>query len=357
MKRIFVCENPYVLYKVLVKNITNKEDENDILISDNFPDLMRIHQALKETKIFKEVMSFHYEPNTKYNSMVVKRSDNAFVQLWLFLQRYWGNTFHQKKLKAVKELQRIDFSQYDQIFVSDFDVSIVNGYLAENKFEYTLMEHAKYVFRRDNVGLVYNTVTYMAHMLEKVGLITGIRIATKYCRCVEVSKNKDLGRCLGLKEIVEWDVDEQIKKISAQEKNQIFMIYANAYDIYIEKERQANLLLTNPLFLDGLVNSWEEQRKVYQWIIENNFEKESVIYIKPHPRDMMDYAHEFKNVEVIDKGVSAEVLQLSSELRFRKVLTFYSTSVNSFKGVAEEVVSLERTEEDARKSKILQAKY
>lgn len=348
MKRIYVCENPYVLYKILIKAV-NSCDDNDIIISDNMPQMQAVVPVLEKTDLFSKVMTFHYDPNDPYNTMKVQRSANAVLQLYYFVKRYFKATFHQKALRDIAELKSVNFQNYDSVYVSDFDVSIINGFLACNHIEYTMMEHGKYVFRKDNIGLVYNSLSWISYLLEKMHLVVGIRIATRFCKYVEVHENKDLGRCLKMKRIVEWNVDKAIKELSTEQKECIFSIYARAYDLTVDYKECYSLLLTNPLYLDGFVDSEEKQAIFYKEIVEKYMEGSTHLLIKPHPRDRMDYRKHFPAAIIVNSSISSEILLFSRYLRLDCVLTFYSTSIHAFAGRAKKVICLANTEQEARK--------
>lgn len=86
-----------------------------------------------------------------------------------------------------------------------------------------------------------------------------------------------------------------------------------------------NILLTQPLWTDIL--SYEGHRAVYQKILDS-YPKGSVI-IKTHPREHFSYATEFPSVPVFEKVIPCEIFNLLG-VRFRRVITVFSTAVNQF---------------------------
>lgn len=351
-KKIYIAENPYVMYKIIIKAFLNKTEQRDLIIADNIEALLPLFDTIKKFGLFDQLFFYHYDKNDKYHTMKVERGNNLFSSLWFFLKRYVRATIHQKELAKDEQLNNIDFSAYDEIYCSDFDVSRINGYLAVKKIDYILMEHAKYVFNNENIGLVYNTVTYIASFLERLHIITGIRIATKYCKYVEVHENKDLGRCLGLKQIKIWNVDEAISRLSDEDRNTIYKIYSTAYQLQIDSAKKYNLLLTNPLYKDGFVDSLEAQKAFYHKIYDS-YLKDYPLMIKPHPRDDCDYSEVFSEAVIVDNGISSEILNFSSELKLHKALTFYSTSINAFKDKADKTQYLSISDVEARQNEFL----
>ena len=239
-KNLYVSENPYIMYKIIIKAFINKDEKRDLIIADNIDSMLPLADVLKEFKLFERIYIYRYNRLDKYHSMTVERGKNVFTSFLMFMKRYWSATFHQKDLKEDEQLKKVDFYVYNEIYTSDFDVSRINGYLAVNKIYYTLMEHAKYVFDKQNIGLVYNLCTYIAYFLERIHLLTGIRIASQYCRFVEVHEKKNLGKCMKLKKLKVWNIDQEIAKLSVEEKDSIYKIYAKAYQLDLDYSKKYN---------------------------------------------------------------------------------------------------------------------
>lgn len=350
MKNLYVCEYPYVMYKILIKVMLSQDNKNDLIISDRILGMTEMCAALENSHLFESVKIYHYDPEDPYHNMKIKRSKNPFINLFYFYKRYIGATTHQKLLDNDDFLNNIDFSQYDNIYTTDFDVSRINGYLARKKYKYILMEHAKYVLNKDNIGLIYNFTTLIALLLDKVNLITGIRIASKYCEKIEVHDSTNLGWCLRFKNIIEWNVEENCNRLSPEDKNRLFCIYAQAYDFSYNDKVEYNLLLTNPLYKDNLVDSLEKQKDFFVRVVELYLNDGRILMIKPHPRDNLDYKSIFDNAIIVPPGISSEILVFGSDLKLNCALTYYSTSIGIFDGIAEKVIQIERNEQDARKN-------
>lgn len=350
---LYVAENPYVMYKIIIKVFLNHKEKSDIIIADNIESLLPLAKVIEEMELFHNVFLYRYDKNDKYHTMHVERGKNIVTAFLFFLKRYGGATLQQKQLKNDEQLRSIDFSVYDEIYTSDFDVSRINGYLAVNKIPYTLMEHAKYVFDEKNIGIVYNMATYVAGFLERLHLVTGIRIASKYCEAVEVHDGKNLGKCLKLKQIKVWDVDKAISQLNAKERDAIYQVYSKAYGLDLDSTKKYNLLLTNPLALDEVVDGMEAQMEFYRRVRNVYLEEEYPLIVKPHPRDKCDYGKVFPDAVIVNKDISSEIMKFNSGLKLHKAFTFYSTSVEAFKEKADKVEYISPSEPEARQSDFL----
>ena len=70
----------------------------------------------------------------------------------------------------------------------------------------------------------------------------------------------------------------------------------------------------------------------------DEFEKEGKIFIKPHPRDELDYYKLFPGYPIIDGAVPMEMLNFFEDLKFTKVVSVF-TEMKAVR-FAEEIVAL-----------------
>ena len=108
-----------------------------------------------------------------------------------------------------------------------------------------------------------------------------------------------------------------------------------------------NLLLTNPLYIDGDVSNEEEQIQVYSEVVKQyRLTDGCKLLIKPHPRDQTDYRGEINGI-VVDSMVSSEILCISEKLKLNKVVTLYSSSALAFSNCAETIIQVADNELEA----------
>ena len=98
-------------------------------------------------------------------------------------------------------------------------------------------------------------------------------------------------------------------------------------DIPLFEPEKSVLLLTQPLYADGVVDSEAEQIGMFKKMVDENVTDEKLV-VKPHPRDFTDYSSVFPTAVIIDKNMPVEVLSFSLKGEFIDVLTTNSTSKN-----------------------------
>ena len=205
----------------------------------------------------------------------------------------------------------------------------------------------KDVHVRKNYSFLAGLFHYIEVMLDQYNITTGIGIASKYCTTLEI--NSDQGReqmpFVKKRKLLVWNVKEHIDQLPEEKREMILKIYMESYIKEFDYEQQYNLLLTNPLYIDGDVACEEEQIKVYQKIIKKyHLDDKCKLLIKPHPRDCTDYTKKIDGI-LIDGMISAEILCISRKLKLNRVVALYSSSADAFINQANEVIRIADNEE------------
>lgn len=101
MKILYVCEYPYVLYKVLIKAALNKEDIMDIIITNRIEEMLNIVENIKKSRLFRNVYIFDLKSlKLKYDMQLYKRQKNVIKQRIYELKicKYFYHISNKKKL-------------------------------------------------------------------------------------------------------------------------------------------------------------------------------------------------------------------------------------------------------------------
>ena len=115
-------------------------------------------------------------------------------------------------------------------------------------------------------------------------------------------------------------------ELDYEEKNQILDIF-NMNNINIDFKENTALILTQPLFQDGLM-TLERELNIYKEIMEKLSDYK--ILIKPHPRDKKDYKKIFPDAEIIDSSFPIELLNLI-DINPSIVSSIYTAALLNFK--------------------------
>lgn len=88
------------------------------------------------------------------------------------------------------------------------------------------------------------------------------------------------------------------------------------------------LLLTRPFLDDGLVPDADAQRAVFAGVLAR-YGQGYTVFIKPHPRDAVEYGGAFPDAILLDKNMPSEVLNVAFPFRFARAVTVGSTALNT----------------------------
>lgn len=127
------------------------------------------------------------------------------------------------------------------------------------------------------------------------------------------------------------NLKELWNKKNKKEKEEILEIFGFSSGILKKIKNKKNILFTQSLSEDGFITE-KEKINLYKKIIEN-YKQEDLI-IKTHPREKTDYKKYFPKVEVLNQSFPAELFDLL-DIKFKKVITIYSTAVLNFSDNAE----------------------
>jgi hypothetical protein len=98
--------------------------------------------------------------------------------------------------------------------------------------------------------------------------------------------------------------------------------------------RKTVLLIPQPIF----INDFEKQAKMYKDILKKYNNSDYMIYIKPHPRDTLNYKKYFTESTVLEKYFPLEVLNLNQKFHFDIAITVFSTSIDVLEFVDQKIV-------------------
>lgn len=324
MKILYVCWTYHHLIMATIKRrICKAEVETDLLIVRSQKALNdEIERRIRDSKVFNNVYSFNEE---------LAPWGKSRRQVGYYLDRYY------RLEKYMEENFPINIEEYDDIYLY-YDSSAISGYLNIKKRYYHVIEDAKraytnrIIMNNAGVSIQRNTISMSSFMklLQKTRIILPIWGQSKYCIDIEVDSIEDCYLIDGsLKKYVVKTEDSHFELLDNEDKLIIFNIFTDE-NMTIDFSRSYTVLLTEPLFKDGRVESIEIQKRIYKDIL-NDLDSSSEILIKAHPRDECDYTGIISgNVNILPKSFPAELFRIMPLELINKAVTVESSSVYSF---------------------------
>lgn len=311
MKKLYVASTYYHALISCVKQLLN-HDKADIICTSYIPDGRSLADKINESGIFDK--TYYIDKINEYKP--VNKLDYVFFQ-------------HRKNAETIEKQFSINLGIYDEINIFH-DNTWFAHYLKDKKVKYRLIEDALDSFK-------CISKSNFAFMLGKWRVKTAIKrflgIGYVYCgydKCtaeVEVNdkRNVEIAHFAGDK-LVEVPRETMFNALTPKDKDILKDIFLKDLpDIIPEK---TVLLLTQPFYTDNIVNSEEEQIKLYKRLVTENASvlPEERLVIKPHPRDNTDYSLFFPRAVILNKNMPVEILGLTKDIEFLKILSIDSTA-------------------------------
>ena len=128
-----------------------------------------------------------------------------------------------------------------------------------------------------------------------------------------------------------------MERLTAEDKAIILKAFIRDIDALKEQITQSENVGDKILILTDPLCTLDIRKQIFTDIIAM-FEKEGTVFIKPHPRDELDYRKEFSEYPQFDATVPMEMLNFFPGLRFKKVVAVL-TEIKAIQ-FADEVVRL-----------------
>lgn len=307
MKDLYIVSTYYHALIACVKQLQS-EKKSDLIVTDYIPQKEMLAKKLCESGIFEIVRCVgeicEYTPKNKLD--------------YIF-------NLHSKNAEIIK--MQLDFSigEYDEIYIFH-DNTWFAHYLKCEKIPYNLIEDALDSYKR----ISKSPFKYMLHKADLKAWIKNIfRIGYVFCGYDRFAKSVEVNSIDGVeikqlagKKLVEIPRKPMFDRLTALDLDKLKFIFFK--DIPEFDYRNSVLLITQPLFEDGIVIGDDEQIVIYKRLAAKYSRGYSLV-IKPHPRDTVDYSVVFPNAVILNKNMPLEIVGLIEKPHFARVVSFGSS--------------------------------
>ncbi|HFU4000256.1 TPA: glycosyltransferase family 52 [Streptococcus suis] len=309
MKRVYICNTVYQVLISLLKMDFKKDTLLSVGIVKNFPNLR------------KELMSY------------VK------------LVEVEENLFGLRSILKVREKKEwlLFFRNFDEVIIF-LDHRQLGHFLNKHRISYSLMEDG-YNFYKDKRVLDLDTMhpSFLKRILYRWYFRPTTLIGSSpYCQSIEVNDIKLVHEDKAYKPFVEVSRKQLFETISQDKLESLIQIFGvkTIFDKNKVSEKKSLLLLTQPLSWEYYVTD-EERLEIYQAGLAP-YRKEYKIYIKPHPRDNLDYSVLGEDTITLPQGVPIELFELAGNMHFEVGMTYSSSSMDYLNCFDEKVFLYEK---------------
>lgn len=319
-ERIYVCHTYYHAYIAVLKELNRKKEKHGqatLVLSTMSNDFGNLIERAKMSGLFEDVYMFEEKEDVFFPELKKYHTDKGNIVLNMF-----NRMRYTKKLGKLQEpYVPVDFKLYQDIYVF-CDSDPIGYYLSYKKIYYHAVE--------DGLDCIstYDTARYSnrGHFALKAWMAAHNLIFIengygKYCLDMEVNNIA----CLPypIKKYIEKPRIELTQNLTDDDKRilvSFFMENLSELEKQLAqcpKDRQRILLLTEPLC------ALDVRERIFRDIIRD-YCGDSVVLIKPHPRDELDYKNVFSEQIVIEGKFPMEVLNCIPGLVFDKVISVFT---------------------------------
>lgn len=319
--RIYVCHTYYHVYVTFLKELKRRREEGEnwkagatLVLSKLSTDFERLKERVERTGLFEEVVEFDEKRETFFPELAKwrKGAGNFLGNLYCRIR------FTRLYAKLEEAFIPVDFKEYRDIYVY-CDSDPIGYYLNQHRIFYHALEDGLNCLknfdaaRYDNRGY-FPLKVFLSRVCNLIFVQNGYG---KYCLDMEVN-DISLIR-YPCPQYIEQSRQELADQLTEEDRDlilQAFIRDKESLERQIAESADVGdkiLILTDPLC------TLDVREKIFRDLIQE-YEKEGTVFLKPHPRDVLDYRSLFAAYPQFDATVPMELLGYFPGLHFKKVV-------------------------------------
>ena len=324
LSRIYICNTYYQVYIAIIKELNFKKRDDfvkaDLMLTDVATDFKDLHQRVEKLDLFENIFDFHQPPHWE-----LAPKEHAALGKGNEIKKFMTRIRYSKKIiKEIEKYVDFDFTAYDEVYMFD-DADPLGYYFYKHKLRYIAVEDALNMYQRDMREGERRFFAFRK-LLFNMGLLYMQGGVGRNCYRIEVNDKTGV-TCVESYKLDEVPREALINALTPEEKNLIYEVFEeNGGEEAVVEDRKTVLILAQCLY-PTICSTLERQRQAYQKIIDE-YKDEYVIYLKPHPRDQLDYEEAFPDIKILGKYYPVEILNLQNKLHFDLAVTITSTSID-----------------------------
>ena len=337
--RIYVCHTYYHVYVTFLKELKLKAQQGKnwksgatLVLSGMSNNFENLKARVESTGLFEEVIEFDEKREDFFPELAKwrKGAGNFLGNLYCRIR------FTRLYAKLEAPYIPVNFREYKDIYVY-CDSDPIGYYLNQNRIFYHAMEDGLNCLKNFDAARFENR----GHFKLKVFLSMRLNLIFvqngygKYCLDMEVNDISAIK--YSCPKYIEQPRQELVDRLTDEDKDLILQAFIRDKEGLEKQIAESNGVNDKILVLTDPLCTLDVRERIFRDIIET-YEKEGTVFIKPHPRDVLDYRTLFADYPQFDATVPMEMLQFFPGLHFKKVVGV----LTEMKGItfADEVVRL-----------------
>lgn len=318
--RIYVCHTYYHVYVTFLKELNRplqEQGQATLVLSKMSSDFRSFKERAEKSGLFSQVLEYDEKRQSAYPEL-----DKYFIDSGNIVRNMFRRIMMTKKFGRLCERDiPVDFTQYEDIYVF-CDIDPIGYYLNWKHIPYHAVEDGlntlKYCdgARYENRGFF----RIKAFMSSKLNLIFVQNGYGKYCIDMEVNDISVIES--PFKGYVEVSRQALTDHLTADQKKVILKAFVKDIDA-IERKIQEGAALQKILILTEPLCDLQTRERLFRDLV-NRYRQEGEVYIKPHPRDELDYQKLFGEYVQFDPMMPMEMLNFFPDFHVKKVISVFT---------------------------------
>lgn len=345
--RIYVCHTYYHVYVTILKELklraeaaaghtisehtaaghavsghkaSGQDDVGDaaLVLSKMSTDFENLKERVERTGFFREVIEFDEKREDFFPELAKwrKGGGNLLANLWCRIR------FTKLYAKLEAPYIPVDFREYKERYIY-CDSDPVGYYLNQYKIPYHAIEDGLNCLKNFDAARYDNRGNFKlkAFLSQRCNLIFVQNGYGKYCLDMEVNDSSLIR--YPCPKYIDEPRQALVDRLTEEEKDLILRIFVRNKEKLQKQIEESSRLGDKILILTDPLCTLDVRERIFRDIIQM-YESEGTVFLKPHPRDNLDYKKLFGAYPQFDATLPMEMLNFFPGLRFKKVVAVFT---------------------------------
>lgn len=316
-ERIYVCHTYYHVYVTFLKELAlprEKRGQATLVLSKMSNNFESLKSRVEGTGLFEQVIEFDEKREDFFPELVKLRDGGPG-----FIGNLWSRIrFTRLYAKLEDPYIPVNFRDYGETYVY-CDSDPIGYYLNQRRIPYHALEDGLNCLKNFDAARYDNRGHFQlkAFLSRKLNLIFVQNGYGKYCIDMEVNDISAIR--YPCPQYIEQPRQALVDRLTSEDKALILQAFIRDMDQLQAQIAAGNGMEDKILILTDPLCTLDVRERIFRDIIRM-YEKEGTIFLKPHPRDNLDYRTLFAEYPQFDATVPMEMLNFFPGLRFKKVV-------------------------------------
>lgn len=316
-ERIYVCHTFYHVYVTILKECNLPKERRGgatLVLSTMSNDFGSLKERACASGLFEEVIEFEEKEESFFPQLKKYHKDQGNLVLNM-LSRI---RFTRLLGKLQEPYVPVDFKEYKDIYVF-CDSDPIGYYLSYKKIYYHALEDGL------NCIMHYDTARYdnRGHFKLKAWFASKnlIFIQNGYGKyCIDMEVNNIACLKYPCAKYIEKSRKELVENIKEEDKLMIISIFMENPEQLLDQMAKTKKAKEKVLILSEPLCDLKTRERIFKDIV-NAYGKNADVFIKPHPRDVLDYKEKFPGQIIIGGKFPMEVMNFIPGIYWDKVIS------------------------------------